>query len=98
MKRALILISAAALVLAGLAWQVSSARGAAADTYELVKSNIGPGGSGSSGAYEISSSAGQPGVGEVSAGSYTLGGGFWGGGEIVVIIARSLLYTPLVIR
>jgi hypothetical protein len=97
MKRVLILISAAALVLAGLAWQTSTVRGEAADTYELVKSNIGPAGAGSSGVYDLSSTAGQPDAGEFDAGSYNLGGGFWGGGEIVSILLW-LLYTPLVIR
>jgi hypothetical protein len=98
MKRALIVVTVVALLLlAGLAWQVSTARGEAADTYELVKSNIGPAGAGSSGVYEMSSTAGQPDAGEFDAGSYSLGGGFWGGGEIVSILLR-LLYTPIVIR
>ena len=67
-------------------------------TYELVKSSIGPGGGGSAGIYNISSSIGQPTAGEVSAGIYTLGGGFWGGGVIVPAIGNYNVYLPLVIK
>jgi hypothetical protein len=86
------------LLLAGLSWRTSPARGESRATYLLVKSNIGPGQSGSSGAYTLSSSAGQPDAGEVSAGSYTLGGGFWGGGTIVSVVAPNFVYLPLVVR
>lgn len=67
-------------------------------TYELVQSYTGPGGSGSAGIYDISSSIGQPAAGEVSAGSYTLGGGFWGGGVIVPVQNSFTIYLPLVLR
>jgi hypothetical protein len=67
-------------------------------TYELVKSSIGPGGSGSAGIYAVSSSIGQPAAGEVSAGIYTLGGGFWGGGVLVPVASRYAVYLPLVLR
>jgi uncharacterized membrane protein len=68
------------------------------DTYQLVKSNIGSGGSAGNGAYSVSSSVGQPDVGQVSAGSYTLGGGFWGGGIIVSVGGGYNLYLPLAIK
>ena len=67
-------------------------------TYELVRSSIGPGGNGSTGPYTLSSSIGQPAAGEVSAGSYTLGGGFWGGGIIVPAIGNYSIYVPLIQR
>jgi hypothetical protein len=34
----------------------------------------------------------------VSAGSYTLGGGFWGGGIINTVVNQLELYLPLVLR
>ena len=48
--------------------------------YDLTWSNIGAGGSASGGAYMLSGTAGQPDAGALSGGSYTLTGGFWGGG------------------
>lgn len=98
MKRAnlyLVLIAAVLLSLIGLA---SSARAAPQATYTLVQSYIGPSGSGSAGIYSISSSIGQPAAGEVSAGSYTLGGGFWGGGVIVPVQNHFEVFLPLVRR
>ena len=77
---------------------ISSAEPAAPQaTYELVKSYIGPGGGGSAGIYSISSSIGQPAAGEVSAGNYTLGDGFWGGGIIVPVQNNYRVYLPLVL-
>lgn len=98
MKRAnlyLVLIAAVLLSLIGLA---SSARAAPQATYTLVQSYIGPSGSGSAGIYSISSSIGQPAAGEVSAGSYTLGGGFWGGGVIVPVQNHFEVFLPLMRR
>lgn len=78
---------------------ISSAKPAAPQaTYELVKSYTGPGGGGSAGIYSISSSIGQPAAGEVSAGNYTLGDGFWGGGIIVPVQNNYRVYLPLVLR
>jgi hypothetical protein len=94
MKRLLLLITFA-LLLSSLGNSVYAAPHA---TYELVKSSIGPGGSGSAGVYDMSSSIGQPAAGEVSAGIYTLGGGFWGGGVIVPAIGNYSIYLPLVRR
>jgi hypothetical protein len=41
----------------------------------------GGGGESSGGRYAVSGTAGQPDAGTMSGGPYTLGGGFWGGGE-----------------
>jgi len=67
-------------------------------TYELARSSLSSGGNGGAGLYDLSSSIGQPAAGEVSAGSYTLGGGFWGGGIIVPAAGSYNLYLPLVRR
>jgi hypothetical protein len=49
------------------------------------------------GKYTLSGTAGQPDAGELSQGSYTLGGGFWGGGVLVEGRDR-YIYLPLVLR
>lgn len=98
MKRLNLYVVMISAVLIGLATLPSAARAAPQATYELVKSSIGPGGSGSAGIYSISSSIGQPAAGEVSAGIYTLGGGFWGGGVIVPVANNYDLFLPLVLK
>ena len=95
MKRLLLLV-ALVLMLSSLGVSVRAAPSAPQATYELVKSYIGPGGSGSAGIYSISSSIGQPAAGEVSTGIYTLGGGFWGGGVIVPAVSHYTVYLPLI--
>jgi hypothetical protein len=97
MKR-LVLLVTFALLLSSLGTSVHTAPSAPHATYELVKSYIGPSGSGSAGIYDLSSSIGQPAAGEVSAGIYTLGGGFWGGGVIVPVETRYALFLPLVLK
>ena len=91
------------LIILAVGWAISalgiqSVHAAPQATYELVKSSIGPGDSGSAGSYDLSSSIGQPAAGEVSAGIYTLGGGFWGGGVIVPVQNDYDLFLPLVLR
>jgi hypothetical protein len=98
MKRRNLYVVMIAVILIGLAAFASSARAAPQATYELVKSSIEPGGSGSAGIYAVSSSIGQPIAGEVSAGIYTLGGGFWGGGVIVPAQNTYAVFLPLVLR
>jgi hypothetical protein len=98
MKRPNVYVVLIAVVLISLIGVASSARAAPHATYELVKSSIGPGGSGSAGIYAVSSSIGQPAAGEVSAGSYTLGGGFWGGGVIVPVQNNFDVFLPLMLR
>lgn len=75
-----------------------SAQAAPHAAYTLVQSYSGPGGSGSAGIYSVSSSIGQPTAGEVRAGSYTFGGGFWGGGVLVAVQANHTVFLPLVLR
>ena len=98
MKRINLYLMMIAVVLIGLAMFTSSAHAAPRTTYTLVRSSIGPGGSGSAGIYTIESSIGQPDAGQVSAGIYTLGGGFWGGGVIVPAVGNYQIYLPLIVR
>jgi hypothetical protein len=49
----------------------------------------------SGGGYSLAGTVGQPDAGLLSDGSYTLGGGFWGGGALPV---GRTLYLPLVLR
>jgi len=98
MKRISMHIGMVSLLLVGLPLFTSSARAAPQATYELVQSYTGPGGSGSAGIYDVSSSVGQPTAGEVSAGSYTLGGGFWGGGVLVPVANKYDLFLPLLLK
>jgi hypothetical protein len=50
----------------------------------------------SGGGYEIGGTIGQPDSGVLAGGSYTLGGGFWRGG--VMVLTRYHAYLPLVVR
>ena len=54
----------------------------------------GGGGVSTGGGYALSGTIGQPDAGTVSAGQYTLAGGFWNGG----LVAEYPLYLPLVMR
>ena len=98
MKNLFIAIGLAGVVLVGSGSRLSAEPAAPQATYELVKSYSGPGGSGSAGIYAVSSSIGQPAAGEVSAGSYTLGGGFWGGGVLVPVQNSFSIYLPLMLK
>lgn len=86
------------IILLALAIPRSQTYARSTATYELVQSYTGPGGSGSAGIYAVSSSIGQPAAGEVSAGSYTLGGGFWGGGVLVPLADQYTVYLPLMLK
>lgn len=97
MKHNVFLITVVIAVV-GFVVTTSAAQAAPQATYTLVQSYIGPGSRGGAGIYAVSSSIGQPGAGEVSAGSYTLGGGFWGGGIIVPAQSNYDLYWPLLLR
>ena len=46
--------------------------------------------------YQLGGTVGQPDAGLLAGGSYTLGGGFWRGGETAV--APYKIYLPLVLR
>ncbi len=97
MKHNVFLI-ALVIVVVGFVVMTSTAQAAPQATYTLVQSYIGPSGGGSAGIYAVSSSIGQPGAGEVSAGNYTLGGGFWGGGIIVPVQSNFGVFLPLMLK
>ncbi len=96
--RHLLFVLAILLLVGGRLDKPIAMRAAPQATYALVQSYVGPGGSGSAGKYSLSSSIGQPAAGEVSAGSYTLGSGFWGGGVVVPVQADYKVFLPLVLR
>lgn len=98
MKRIYLLIFILVLLLAGSVRLTPTAHAQPQATYELVRSYVGPSGSVSGGLYDLSSSIGQPAAGEVSAGLYTLGGGFWGGGVVVPATGNYTVYLPLVLK
>jgi hypothetical protein len=66
--------------------------------YDLSWSTVDGGGwtFSSGGAYSVGGTAGQPDPGLLTGGSYTLGGGFWGGGAVAN--PRHSIYLPLVLR
>jgi hypothetical protein len=98
MKHLNLYLVTVAVVLISLIGVASAAHAAPHATYRLVRSSIVPGGSGSAGIYKVASSIGQPDAGEVNAGIYTLGGGFWGGGVIVSAQADYSLFLSLVLK
>ena len=68
--------------------------------YQLTCS-ISAGGVVSGGRYQVGVALGQPDAGEASGGGYTVGGGFFGGGQVVQPTpqpARRLTYLPLLWR
>ncbi len=68
------------------------------DSYDLSWNTVDGGGytfSTGSG-YSLGGTIGQPDAGALTGGRYTLGGGFWGGGE--VSLAGCFIYLPLVVR
>ncbi len=82
------------------------ASGAAlAQGYTLTRGTVdgGGGASTSSGSsYTLSGTIGQPDAGSMSGGSgnstFTLGGGFWGGGQPSATTSNYQVYLPLIIR
>lgn len=66
--------------------------------YELTGS-ISAGGVVSGGNYEVGVALGQPNAGEASGGGYTVGGGFFGGGQVrQPQPIQQLVYLPLLRR
>lgn len=67
--------------------------------YDLTWSSVDGGGwtFSTGGGYELGGTAGQPDAGQLSGGQYTLGGGFWGGGELSGQ-ASYRVYLPIVLR
>ena len=65
--------------------------------YDLSWSTVDGGGGtlSAGGTYSLGGTAGQPDAGLMTGATYTLAGGFWGGG---VFAAQRYLYLPLVLR
>jgi hypothetical protein len=83
-------IVALALLLSGIAL--------AASTYEVTRSSVSSGGAVSTGGrYRLGGSAGQMDAGQLAGGSYTLGGGFWGGSGVAAQNGY-IRYLPLIAR
>lgn len=68
--------------------------------YDLSWYTIDDGGGGSSrgSGYSLDGTIGQPEAGAMHGGSYTLAGGFWGGGVIVPALNNYSLFLPLVLK
>ena len=66
--------------------------------YDLTWSTVDGGGGASStgGGYSLGGMAGQPDAGLLTGGTYTLAGGFWGGGAVAV--PGHVIYLPMVLR
>jgi hypothetical protein len=86
----------AVLLLLGLA---ASALAQVGGDYDLTWSTIDGGGYtfSSGGDYELSGTVGQPDAGVMTGGDFTLGGGFWGGGQLSGQVVYNI-YLPLVAR
>ena len=69
-----------------------------ANGYDLSWWTVDGGGStfSSGGNYSLGGTIGQPDAGVMQGGDYTLGGGFWGGGELHA--PQSFVYLPITIR
>ena len=96
MKRIFVLIVVAGLLSAVPAWRTSTAHATPQATYVLMKSSSGPSSTGNAGIYDLANSIGQSAIGEGSAGNYTLGSGFWGGGTLLPVAEYYALYLPLI--
>jgi len=79
------------LLAAGVAWASSA-------SYDLTWWTVDGGGQtfSSGGGYQLGGTAGQPDAGLMTGVGYTLGGGFWRGGETAATPYR--VYLPLVMR
>ena len=96
MKRSIFLIAIALMLVAG----VSIGQAQSGGGYDIKWNTIdGGGGTASGGAYQLSGTLGQPDAGQISGGAYTLGGGFWGGGVLVVVMPlENPVYLPVVMK
>ena len=95
MKRIVIVILAAFLLMPALAWAQSGGSGYSIDTYTID----GGGTAGeTAGGYSLSGTAGQPDAGFLQAGSYALGGGFWSGGQGPPLPERYRVYLPVLLK
>ena len=78
-----------------LAPAAARATNAASDTYELFWWTVDSGGVTSGGVYTLAGTAGQAEAATMSGGTYSLGGGFLGGGSVS---SPPTLYLPLISR
>jgi ABC-type transport system substrate-binding protein len=101
-KATITLATLLALVLASSAFVQSSsgAPAAPAASYTLSWWTVDGGGATSVtvGDYTLGGTAGQPDAGVWEGNDYTLGGGFWGGGGVVVETGDHYVYLPLVLK
>ena len=93
MKKTLVAVWLLALLLS-LSWVGLASPGALSIPWYTVD---GGGGTSTGGGYTVSGTAGQPDAGLLTGGEYRLGGGFWGGGEVVLAPGFEY-YLPLVMR
>jgi hypothetical protein len=85
------------LLLACLAFMTTVTLAQGNETYTLPWWTVDAGGgSGSTGAYSLAGTAGQPDAGTFHSGTYTLKGGFWGGvlPELRIYLPLNLKQTP----
>jgi len=95
MKRSITLIAIILILLVSAAISRAQTGGG----YDLTWNTIdGGGGRSSGGAYELSGTLGQPDAGQISGDAYTLGGGFWGGGVLVLASLNKTVYLPVMIK
>ena len=81
-------------IAAGVFLALGVALARAGGGYEVSQWSISGGGQVAVGNYVLDDTSGQPAAGELSAGTYTIGGGFWGGGTAKS--ASRLSYLSLV--
>jgi len=88
----------ALLALAVLLMLASVARAQSGGGYDLTWNTVDGGGYtfSTDGDYSLGGTIGQPDAGVLSGGSYTLSGGFWGGG--VVAAEEHKIYLPLLLK
>jgi uncharacterized membrane protein len=97
MKHLIFLILLALTLVVG----VSSSQAQSGGGYDLTWSTIDGGGAtfSTGGSYSLGGTIGQPDAGQISGGAYTLGGGFWGGGVLVMAAPENrMVYLPVVIK
>jgi hypothetical protein len=96
-RRLRIVVAAVALTLLALGGATLAQDG---DGYALPRWSADGGGATASraGAYILGGTAGQPDAGALHAGTYTLGGGFWGGGQAETAPVGHRVLLPVVVR
>lgn len=95
MKTKLIWLALIALLI-GIVASAPTTHAQSGGTYELTWSTVDSGGAtfSTGGTYSLGGTIGQPDAGTLSGGSYTLAGGFWGGGVSNLL----KLFLPLILK